>query len=121
VRSAHLDRDAGGDGGAQCHPRHPERERRRLLVVVGPCSVHDPPLPWSTPSALAALREKLADRLEIVMRSISRSRAHGRMEGPDQRSNSTALSTSTGACGWRANVLSAVNNLGLPAGTEFLT
>ena len=40
----------------------------RLLVVVGPCSVHDPVAAVEYAERLAALREKLADRLEIVMR-----------------------------------------------------
>ncbi len=40
----------------------------RLLVVVGPCSVHDPVAAVEYAERLAALRERLADRLEIVMR-----------------------------------------------------
>ena len=40
----------------------------RLLVVVGPCSVHDPVAAVDYAARLAALRERLADRLEIVMR-----------------------------------------------------
>ena len=38
----------------------------RLLVVVGPCSVHDPAAAVDYAGRLAALREKLADRLEIT-------------------------------------------------------
>src|SRR5215510_10170858 len=40
----------------------------RLLVVVGPCSVHDPEAAIDYASRLAVLREELADRLEVVMR-----------------------------------------------------
>src|SRR5437762_7056523 len=40
----------------------------RLLVVVGPCSVHDPVAAVDYAARLAALRERLADRIEIVMR-----------------------------------------------------
>src|SRR6266446_7273729 len=40
----------------------------RLLVVVGPCSVHDPAAAVEYAERLVALRERLADRLEIVMR-----------------------------------------------------
>ena len=40
----------------------------RLLVVVGPCSIHDPAAALEYAERLAALREQLADRLEIVMR-----------------------------------------------------
>src|ERR1700750_756611 len=40
----------------------------RLLVIVGPCSVHDPEAAVDYAQRLATLREELADRLEIVMR-----------------------------------------------------
>jgi len=40
----------------------------RLLVVVGPCSVHDPVAAVEYATRLAALRDRLSDRLEIVMR-----------------------------------------------------
>jgi 3-deoxy-7-phosphoheptulonate synthase len=40
----------------------------RLLVVVGPCSIHDPTAAIDYAERLATLRERLADRLEIVMR-----------------------------------------------------
>ena len=40
----------------------------RLLVVVGPCSIHDPVAALDYARRLAALRERLADTLEIVMR-----------------------------------------------------
>ena len=40
----------------------------RLLVVTGPCSVHDPKAALDYASRLAGLRERLADDLLIVMR-----------------------------------------------------
>src|SRR4051812_37185253 len=40
----------------------------RLLAVVGPCSSHDPDGAFDSAGRLVALREQLADRLEIVMR-----------------------------------------------------
>src|SRR5262245_56352356 len=40
----------------------------RLLVVVGPCSIHDPAAAIDYAERLSTLRERLADRLEIVMR-----------------------------------------------------
>ncbi|MGH3295247.1 MAG: 3-deoxy-7-phosphoheptulonate synthase [Trebonia sp.] len=40
----------------------------RLLVVTGPCSVHDPKAALDYASRLAGLREQLADDLLIVMR-----------------------------------------------------
>ena len=41
---------------------------KRLLVVVGPCSIHDPVAAREYGRRLVALREKHANELEIVMR-----------------------------------------------------
>ncbi|XGV99768.1 MAG: 3-deoxy-7-phosphoheptulonate synthase [Leptolyngbya sp. BL-A-14] len=43
-------------------------EDRRLLVIVGPCSIHDVNAAYEYGEKLAALRTELADELEIVMR-----------------------------------------------------
>lgn len=40
----------------------------RLLVVVGPCSIHDPSSALDYAHRLAGVRARLADRLEVVMR-----------------------------------------------------
>jgi 3-deoxy-7-phosphoheptulonate synthase len=40
----------------------------RLLVVIGPCSIHDPEAALEYGNRLVALREKYKDTLEIVMR-----------------------------------------------------
>jgi 3-deoxy-7-phosphoheptulonate synthase len=93
----------------------------RLLVVVGPCSVHDPVAAVEYASRLAALRERLADRLEIVMRVyFEKPRTtvgwKGLINDPDLDGS---FNINKGLRLAR-NVLSAVNNLGLPAGTEFL-
>ena len=93
----------------------------RLLVVVGPCSVHDPVAAVDYAERLAALREQLADRLEIVMRVyFEKPRTtvgwKGLINDPDLDGS---FDINKGLRLAR-NVLSAVNNLGLPAGTEFL-
>lgn len=41
---------------------------KRLLAVVGPCSIHDVELARDYAKRLAALREKVSDRIELVMR-----------------------------------------------------
>ena len=41
---------------------------RRLLVVVGPCSVHDVTAAREYAERLAPIRERLQDQLEVVMR-----------------------------------------------------
>ena len=43
-------------------------EDPRFLVVVGPCSIHDPEAALEYASRLAALREALADQIYLVMR-----------------------------------------------------
>jgi len=40
----------------------------RLLVVIGPCSIHDPAAALEYARRLKPLRDKYADTLEIVMR-----------------------------------------------------
>jgi 3-deoxy-7-phosphoheptulonate synthase len=93
----------------------------RLLVVVGPCSIHDPAAAIDYAEKLATLRERLADRLEIVMRVyFEKPRTtvgwKGLINDPDLDGS---FNINKGLVLAR-NVLSAVNNLGLPAGTEFL-
>ncbi len=40
----------------------------RLLVIIGPCSIHDPEAALAYADKLLALREKYKDKLEIIMR-----------------------------------------------------
>lgn len=42
---------------------------RRLLVVVGPCSIHDPAAARAYAEKLLPIRERFADKLAIVMRA----------------------------------------------------
>ncbi|WIW56647.1 3-deoxy-7-phosphoheptulonate synthase [Mesorhizobium mediterraneum] len=93
----------------------------RLIVVVGPCSIHDPAAAVDYASRLASLRESLSDRLEIVMRVyFEKPRTtvgwKGLINDPDLDGS---FNIDKGLRLAR-NVLSAVNNLGLPAATEFL-
>jgi 3-deoxy-7-phosphoheptulonate synthase len=93
----------------------------RLLVIVGPCSIHDPLAAVDYATRLAGLREKFADRLEIVMRVyFEKPRTtvgwKGLINDPDLDGS---FDINKGLHLARS-VLSAINNLGLPAGTEFL-
>lgn len=45
-----------------------QSEDDRLLVVIGPCSIHDPAAALEYSKRLLALREELSDDLEVVMR-----------------------------------------------------
>jgi 3-deoxy-7-phosphoheptulonate synthase len=93
----------------------------RILVVVGPCSVHDPVAAVDYATRLAAVRERLADRIEIVMRVyFEKPRTtvgwKGLINDPDLDGS---FNINKGLRLAR-NVLSAVDNLGLPAGAEFI-
>ncbi len=55
-------------GGRAAARRILQRADDRLLVIVGPCSIHDPAAALDYARRLAALRTELADRYEIIMR-----------------------------------------------------
>src|SRR5215831_11188449 len=61
------------------------REDRRLLVIVGPCSIHDPEAALEYATRLNALRQALIDRLGIVMRVYFEKPHHRRLEGTHLR------------------------------------
>src|ERR1700759_522428 len=93
----------------------------RLLVIVGPCSIHDPAAAVDYATRLVSLRERPADRLEIVMRVyFEKPRTivgwKGLINDPDLDGS---FNINKGLRLAR-NVLLAVNNVGLPAGAEFL-
>jgi 3-deoxy-7-phosphoheptulonate synthase len=93
----------------------------RLLVVVGPCSVHDPEAAIDYAERLATLREKLSDRLEIVMRVyFEKPRTTVGWKGLINDPNLDGSFDINKGLRLARSVLSAVNNLGLPAGAEFL-
>src|SRR5262245_2007900 len=45
-----------------------QREDPRLLVIVGPCSIHDVEAAWEYAGRLMALRQELAGQFYLVMR-----------------------------------------------------
>lgn len=93
----------------------------RLVVVVGPCSIHDPKAAIDYAKRLAALREELMGELEIVMRVyFEKPRTtvgwKGLINDPDLDGS---FHIDQGLRLARSLLLE-VNNLGLPAGCEFL-
>src|SRR4051794_22770424 len=93
----------------------------RLLVIVGPCSIHDPVAAVDYASRLVALRETLSDRLEIVMRVyFEKPRTtvgwKGLINDPDLDGS---FRIDDGLRITRKLLLD-INNLGLPVGCEFL-
>jgi 3-deoxy-7-phosphoheptulonate synthase len=96
-------------------------EDDRLIVVVGPCSIHDPEAAMDYARRLVAERRRFADTLEIVMRVyFEKPRTtvgwKGLINDPDLDGS---FDIGKGLHLAR-NLLLEVNRLGLPAGCEFL-
>ena len=93
----------------------------RLAVVVGPCSIHDPVAALDYARRLKSVRDRLSDRLEIVMRVyFEKPRTtvgwkglinDPNLDGSFQIDNGLRLARS---------LLRDIADLGLPAGCEFL-
>jgi len=97
------------------------REDDRLLVVIGPCSIHDPVAALDYARRLKEQRARHADTLEIVMRVyFEKPRTtvgwKGLINDPDLDGSfkiDKGLRIARG-------LLRDINKLGLPAGVEFL-
>ncbi len=94
---------------------------RRLVVIVGPCSIHDPDAALEYAAKLARLAERLSDELVIVMRSY--------FEKPRTTVGWKGLVNDPhldGSCNVGAGLeiarrlLLEINALGLPCGSEVL-
>jgi len=97
------------------------RDRRRLLAVVGPCSIHDEPAARDYAGRLRALAQELGDALVVVMRAY--------FEKPRTTVGWKGLVNDPhldGSCDighgleLARRILLEVNELGLPCATEFL-
>ncbi|KQN61869.1 MULTISPECIES: 3-deoxy-7-phosphoheptulonate synthase [unclassified Erwinia] len=96
-------------------------EDPRLLVVIGPCSLHDPKAALEYAERLAVLREQHRDRLEIVMRAyFEKPRTvvgwKGLISDPDL-DGSYRLNHGLHLA---RKLLLDINALGMPTATEFL-
>lgn len=96
-------------------------EDDRLLVVVGPCSIHDPKAALEYAVLLKALKDELKDDLIIVMRVyFEKPRTtvgwKGLINDPDLDSS---FNINKGLRAAR-RILLDVNTLGMPAATEYL-
>ena len=93
----------------------------RLLVVIGPCSIHDPAAALDYAKRLKAVREKYADSLEIVMRVyFEKPRTTVGWKG---LINDPSLDESfriDEGLRMARHLLLEINRLGVPAGSEFL-
>ncbi|MDH0864899.1 3-deoxy-7-phosphoheptulonate synthase [Mitsuaria sp. GD03876] len=98
-----------------------QRKDDRLLVIIGPCSIHDPAAALEYAKRLTPMREKHADTLEIVMRVyFEKPRTTVGWKG---LINDPYLDESYRIDeGLRIarQLLLEINRLGMPAGSEFL-
>jgi 3-deoxy-7-phosphoheptulonate synthase len=98
-----------------------QREDPRLLVVVGPCSVHDPKGAMDYARRLAKLRDELQDRLFIVMRVyFEKPRTTVGWKGLINDPHLDGSYDIEFGLKQGRKLLLEVNELGLPAATEFL-
>lgn len=93
----------------------------RLIVVIGPCSVHDPEAALDYAARLAVQRRRHRDTLEIVMRVyFEKPRTtvgwKGLINDP-HLDGSFAIETGLRRA---RDLLQRINGIGLPAGCEFL-
>ena len=93
----------------------------RLLVVIGPCSVHDPDAAREYATKLKAMRDELKDELLIVMRVyFEKPRTtvgwKGLINDPDLN-DSYQINKGLHLA---RKLLVDLNDMGVPAGTEFL-
>jgi len=98
-----------------------QRKDDRLLVIIGPCSIHDPAAALEYAKRLTTLREQHADTLEVVMRVyFEKPRTTVGWKG---LINDPYLDESYRIDeGLRIarQLLLEINRLGMPAGSEFL-
>jgi len=93
----------------------------RLIVVIGPCSIHDPVAAMDYAARLAEQRARFAGDLEIIMRVyFEKPRTTVGWKGliNDPRLDGSFRIDEGLALGRR--LLCEINELGLPAGVEFL-
>lgn len=94
---------------------------KRLLVIIGPCSIHDPKAALDYATQLTQLRERYQARLEIVMRTyFEKPRTvigwKGLITDPDLNGSCRVNHGITIA----RELLLKINQLGIPTATEFL-
>ena len=93
----------------------------RMMVVIGPCSIHDPKAALDYAERLAKLNHELRDQLMLVMRVyFEKPRTtvgwKGLINDPDL-DESYQINKGLNLA---RELLLQINNMGLPAGTEFL-
>ena len=98
-----------------------QRKDDRLLVVMGPCSIHDPAAALDYARRLLAQRERHADTLEVVMRVyFEKPRTTVGWKGLINDPYLDASFRIDEGLRIARQLLLEINRLGMPAGSEFL-
>ncbi|KMV73449.1 3-deoxy-7-phosphoheptulonate synthase [Rosenbergiella epipactidis] len=93
----------------------------RLLVIIGPCSIHDTAAAVEYATRLKSLREKYQDRLEIVMRTyFEKPRTIVGWKGLINDPHLDGSHDINHGLVVARQLLSDINALGVPTATEFL-
>ena len=93
----------------------------RLLVIVGPCSIHDPKAAMDYATRLKAVKERWADELLIVMRVyFEKPRTTVGWKGLINDPHLDGSFRINDGLRLARGLLLDINALGMPAGTEFL-
>jgi 3-deoxy-7-phosphoheptulonate synthase len=96
-------------------------ETNRLLVIIGPCSIHDPEAAMHYGEKLVRLREHYLDNLEIVMRVyFEKPRTTVGWKGLINDPNLNNSFQINDGLRLGRKLLLDLNELGLPTGSEFL-
>ncbi len=96
-------------------------EDQRLLVVVGPCSIHDPAAALDFARRLNELKAELADRMVLVMRVyFEKPRTTVGWKGLINDPHLDGSFALEHGLELARQLLLQINELGLPAATEFL-
>src|SRR5574337_1315029 len=97
------------------------QDRDRLLVVIGPCSIHDPEAAVEYAARLAQERAKHAAELEIVMRVyFEKPRTTVGWKGLINDPHLDGTFHINEGLRIARDLLVRINRLGVPAGSEFL-
>src|SRR5262245_53189051 len=97
------------------------RDDRRLLAVVGPCSLHDPLAALEYAGRLARLADALRDQLVVVMRAyVEKPRTATGWKGLVNDPHLDGSCDVAAGLRMARRLLLQINERGLPCATEFL-
>ncbi|MBU6409824.1 MAG: 3-deoxy-7-phosphoheptulonate synthase [Verrucomicrobia bacterium] len=97
------------------------QEDPRMLVVIGPCSIHEEKSALEYAARLNALRQEMADRMEIVMRVyFEKPRTTIGWKGLINDPHLDGSQDIETGLQMARKLLLEITNLGLPSATEFL-